>query len=620
MSSPAAGPGLLTRLFGPWVGEISRGTLRADGIAGLLGAVLVLPQAIAYATLAGLPPQYGIYTAVVPVVVAALFGSSRHVVSGPTNANSLALFAMLAPLAVAGSPAYVQLALAVTLLVGLMQTLVGALRLGAVANFVSPSVLLGFTSGAALLIALHALKDVLGLAASHSPDLGATLGHLLQHLRETHPAAVAVAAGTLGMAVLVKLYWPGASHLLAGLVAGTALATMLQMVWPGQARVAQVGTIPTPWPPLSWPSVPVEQWPQLLGASLALTLIALGQSVSIAKAMAQRSGQRLDTNREFIGQGLSNLAGACTSSYVSCGSLNRSLPNLEAGARTPLAAVFSAGWLLLLVSLFDEALARVPLAAIAALLLLIAWSLLDLPRWRRMARLEPGEFAIAGATAVATITLRLELAIVLGTLLSLMAFLYRTSRPAMRSMGFDRPQAQRPFVVVEDTPGAYPECPQLKLLRMEGPVYFGATQHVADRLHELRQTPDPAHAPRHLLVMAKSMNFIDLAGADLWTAELVARRALGGDLYFHRPRPQVIEFWQRTGFLDELGRDHVYPDKPQAISDIFKRLDRSICSRCTIRVFQECQWLPPPRAVDGQPLIRAERDGRPAPEEDSAGL
>ena len=151
---------------------------------------------------------------------------------------------------------------------------------------------------------------------------------------------------------------------------------------------------------------------------------------------------------------------------------------------------------------------------------------------------------------MATLSIRLEMAILLGTLLSLMSFLYRTSRPAMRTMGFDSRAPDRQFVVLANSNTPLAECPQLKLLRMEGEVYFGATQHVADMLHALRNTPQPQ---KHLLVMGKSMNFIDLAGAELWEAELNARRAMGGDLYFHRPRPEVIQMWQTTGFTRLLG-------------------------------------------------------------------
>src|SRR5690348_15594406 len=188
---------LATRLFGPWVHRVGPATLRADALAGLLGALLVLPQGFAFATLAGLPPEYGLYSAIVPCIVAALFGSSRHVMSGPTNANSLALFAVLAPLAAAGSPAYIQLALAVTVLVGVMQWLVGVLRLGSLAHFISPSALFGFTSGAAVLIAVHALKDALGLPSPEAHGAGAVLESVATHLGQVHPGALLVTLVTL---------------------------------------------------------------------------------------------------------------------------------------------------------------------------------------------------------------------------------------------------------------------------------------------------------------------------------------------------------------------------------------------------------------------------------------
>ena len=584
----------LSRLFGPWVQQVSRTTLRADLLAGLLGTVLALPQGIAFAALAGLPIEMGIYSAIVPTIVAALLGSSWHVVSGPTNALSLALLSMLAPLALTGSAAYVQLALAVTLLVGLMQWLIGALRLGALANFISPTALFGFTAGAAVLIAVYALIDVLGLAAAPERGAPAVLGHVATHLGDTDARALIVALCTLALAWGLRWRWPRLPGMLLALVAGSVLAWGLsRWGWAGAAAMRQVGALPAPWPQPSLPRIDWARLPELLGLALAMTIVALGQTISIAKAMAARSGQRIDANREFMGQGLANVAGAFFSCYVSCGSLNRSVPNLQAGARTPLAAVFAGLFMLVLVGLVAGWLAHIPMAAIAALLLLVAWNLFDLARWRELWRISRRDFGIAGATLLATVTLRLEMAILLGTLLSLMVFLHRTSRPALRSMGFDqppdRPVSERPFVVVDGTPGALPECPQLKLLRMEGEVYFGALQHVADHLHTLRQAPS---APQHLLVMAKSMNFIDLAGAELWAEELRLRRQAGGDLYFHRPRPEVIAIWKSTGFDTLLGQDHVFHTKESAISAIVPRLNLDICRTCSARIFKECKSRP----------------------------
>jgi sulfate permease, SulP family len=572
-------------LFGPWVRELDRATLRVDATAGLLGAVLVLPQAIAFAALVGLPPSYGLATAVLPCVVAGLFGSSRHVMSGPTNANSLAMAAMVAPLAAVGSPAYIQIVLALTVLVGVLQLAVGALRLGALAHFISPAALRGFTGGAALLIAVHALKDLLGVAVPGGISAPAALMWMAERLLQASPEAVTVGAVTIGVALAVRRSWPRVPHLLLGMLAGMLAGAALSRWVHGWQPAEVVGVVPQAWPHWQWPDFDWRRLPTMLGLAIALTIIALGQSYSIAKVLSERSGQYIDANREFVGQGLSNIAGGLFSCFLSCGSLNRSLPNLEAGARTPLASVFSALWLLVLVALSGALIASIPTAAVAGLLLLVAWSLLDVAQWRRLLQLSQLEFGIAFVTLVATLAFRLELAIVFGTMLSLAAYLWRTARPAMRTMGFDTHEAGRPLVITDGNISALPECPQLKLLRMEGPVYFGATQYVGERLHVLRAAPEPQ---QHLLVMAKSMNFIDLAGDELWRNEMRQRRNGGGDLYFHRPRPPVMDLWQRTGFLDELGRDHIFPDKRIAIATIVPKLDPGRCARCTVKLFDEC--------------------------------
>jgi SulP family sulfate permease len=598
-SSPISSTPWLERLFGDWVKQVSRTTLRADAMAGLLGAVLVLPQGIAFATLAGLPPEYGLYTAVIPCIIAALFGSSWHVMSGPTNANSLALFAMLAPLSAAFSPAYIQLALAVTLMVGVLQWLIGALRLGLLANFISPAVLFGFTSGAALLIAVHALPDLLGLAASAQHSAFGVLRHVLTSLPTLQPTALAVGLITMAVAWLLRRLRPQWPYMLVGLALATALAWLwshgLNTHSAPSSALRLVGQIATPWPHFQVPRIGWAEASELIGLAFALTIVALGQAISIAKTVALRSGQRIDANREFRGQGLSNIVGGFFSCYVSCGSMNRSMPNLQAGARTPLAAVFSALLLILLVAVSAPLLAQIPMAALAGLLVMVALALLDLARWRHLFRISRTDFAVAATTMVATVTIRLEIAILLGMILSLMSFLYRTSKPAMRTMGFDSRAADRQFVVLDHSTANHTdqlaECPQLKLLRMEGEVYFGATQHVADVLHALRHQTQPQ---KHLLVMGKSMNFIDLAGAELWEAELAARRAMGGDLYFHRPRPEVIAMWRKTGFTRLLGPEHQFPDKGTAIATIFKKLDPAICAQCTARIFRECEGAPKP--------------------------
>ena len=575
MSLRAALPVLRSSLrwLGPWVQEVNATTLRADAAAALLAAVLVLPQGIAFAALAGLPPAWGLYSAVVPTFIAALAGSSRHVLTGPTNALSLALAASLAPLAVAGSADYLRLALVVTLMIGVIQVAVALLRLGVLTHFIAPSVLLGFTSGAALLIAWHALID---LGVWPRPDA----------------PALAVAAFTLALALAARRLWPRSPALMVALAGGTLAGFAVQHL--GGYALQRVGALPQAWP--DW-NVPALQWadvPRLATIALALTIVALGQSVAIAKALAQRSGQHLDVNRECLGQGLANTVGAFFSCFASCGSLNRSVPHLQAGARTPLAGAMAALLLVALVAVAAPLLAWIPLAAIGGLLLRVALSLVDREAWRELLLLDRREATVAAGTLLATLLLPLQVAVLAGVAASLVLYLHRTAHPALRTMGFALPPApglHRPFVVLE--PGA-PECPQLKMLRMEGSVWFGAEAHVADALQALHDDVQPA---RHLLVMGKSMNFIDAAGAALWERERVRRLAMGGDLYFHRPRPEVLRIWQAGGYIDRLGADHLFADKRSAIGAIVPRLDGGICATCHLRVFEECAQQPGPTAT-----------------------
>ena len=629
---------LLTRWLGPWVAEASPASLRADALAGLLGAVLVLPQAIAFAALAGLPPAMGLAAAVLPCAVAALAGSSRQVVSGPTNATALALGAMLLPLAAGDASLIVPLALALTLLVGLMQVGLALARLGALANFIAPSVMLGFTSGAAGLIAWYALAGLMGAAGRATPAEAWGAGVSLP--------ALLVGGLTLGAALAGRRWWRRGPHLLLALGLGSAACWWLNQPgaanWLPGAPPLRVGHTASAWPQLQclqWPAAPAAHWsallPQLLSAAMALTIVALGQAMAIAKALGVRTGQTINPNRECLGQGLANISAAMSGGMVVCGSLNRSLPNLEAGARSPLAAVASALWLVALVALAGPLLAWIPLAGVAALLLVVAISLVDQAAWARAWQLDRSEFGVAAATAAATLALRLEVAVLAGVMLSLVVYLYRTARPALRSMGFDSQAPQRPFVVLDrvldgvtdampraaaDLPPTatavlapaapasasrrhttqLPECPQLKLLRMEGSVWFGAVPHVAEHLGLLRRRAQASpQGQRHLLVMAKSMNTIDLAAADLWDDERIRRRECGGDLYFHRPRPPVLALWQRTGFLQRLGPDHVFADKHHAIATIVPLLDGAVCAGCTVRLFDECAARP------GAPLDHA---------------
>ena len=572
--------------FLSWRDRITRLTLRADLLAGLVGALLVLPQAVAFATLAGVPPEYGLYGAMLPTVAAALWGSSSHLVSGPTNATSLMVFAMLGALATPFSPDYIRLVLTLNLMIGLIKLGLGVARLGALVNFISTTVILGFTAGAGLLIIAAQLRNFFGLAVAQEPSFAGAIATFFTHLGDIDGWTAAVGAVTLVAALLAKRLVPRIPYMLAGMIVGSAFAYALARA--GVAQVTTIGALPSAIPGLSLPDFSAGTWRMLAPAALALTLIGLTEAVSSARAVAAHSGERIDGNQEFIGQGLANIAGAFTSSYPTSGSFNRTGANFEAGARTPLAAIFSAGFLLLILLFVSPLAAYIPLAAMAALLFMVAWGLIDFDLIRATVRASRSETLVLMVTFLSTLSLQLEFAILVGVLCSLLVYLHRTAHPAIHAVAPDPASPQRRFVPV--TAKTLVECPQLALVRVDGSLFFGAVDHVHEALLRVRAAA-PARA--HLLLIGSGINFVDVAGAELLVREAQAQRDRGGALYLCSLKPAVTTMLERGGYLDRLGSDNVFTTKSAAVQAIYSRLDSAICRTCPARIFVECQTFLP---------------------------
>lgn len=570
-----------------WLPDVKGATLRADALAGLIGALIVLPQAVAFATLAGLPPEYGLYCAMVPTVVAAFWGSSRHAVSGPTTAVSLMLFATLSPLATPGSAQYIAHAVTLAFMSGAILLAMGLLRLGVLVNFISHTVVVGFTAGAGLLIFASQLPNFFGIAIPRGTSFLQALLHFASQLGDIQPWVMLVGAGTVVAGVLSRRYAPRAPHMITAILAGGLLAFALNAaLGPDRTGIAMLGAISGSLPPLSHPEFSLATMSSLLGIAIAVTLLSITEAISIARAVALRSGQRIDANQEFIGQGLSNIAAGFFSGYPSSASFNRSGANFEAGAQTPLAAAFSA--LFLVVVLFGVAPlgAHLPIAAVAGLLFLVAWGLIDTRNMRKVVSTSRGEATVLLGTLAATLMLSLEIAILTGVIFSLLLYLHRTSHPQMRSLVPDPRHAERKMTEIESGLG---ECPQMKILRIEGSIYFGAVNHVAGHFDTLR-TRSPGQ--KHLLLMSKSINFIDIAGAELLVTETRRRREQNGGLYFYSLRQPVEALLARGGYMREIGRQNVFRGKREAFAGVIARLDPAVCATCSARIFEECRELP----------------------------
>jgi len=577
----------LSRLlpFLDWWPRVNRRTLKADLWAGLTGAVIVLPQGVAFAAIAGLPPQYGLYAAMVPVLVAALFGSSWHLISGPTTAISLVVYANVSQLAVPGSPDYIRLVLALTVLAGLVQLGLGAARLGGVVNFVSHSVITGFTAGAAILIATSQLGHFFGVTLPRGGTFVETWAAFFRQLPGINGVVAGIAAATLVLAFVLRRLWPKAPGLLLALIGGSLLCHFLDGASHG---VRLVGALPSSLPSVSLPEVDLDTFRVLFPGALAVAMLGLAEAVSIGRAVAIRSNQDIDNSQEFIGQGLANIVGGFFSGYASSGSFTRTGVNYDSGAVTPLAAVFSALLLAGIVLLVAPVTAYLPVAAMAGVIVLVALHLIGFRAIRHILQTDRAEAGVLVATFLATLFVALEFAIYAGVMLSLLLYLRRTSHPHFITLAPD-PATPRHRLVNAARRAGLAECPQLKILRLDGSIFFGAVNHITEELHRILAVhPEQCH----ILIVGSGINFIDAGGCHMLFQETGSLRLAGREIFFCSLKSEVLELLRRGGCLSRIGAGNIFPDKAAAIAGIIPRLDPERCACCRVRAFQECRVRP----------------------------
>ena len=565
-----------------WFKLINKETIKADLMAGITGAVIVVPQGVAFATIAGMPPEYGLYTAMITPIIAALFGSSFHLVSGPTTAISIVVFSTISNYATPGSPEFVSLALTLTFLAGVYQLAFGIARLGVLVNFVSHTVVIGFTAGAAILIATSQIKHLMGIEIAKGESFLHIWMKIFENIGSTNFYLLAIGLSTLIVSILVKKFLPKIPNLLIGLIVGSLLAMAFKE---HTDTIAFVKEIPAQLPPLSMPTFSLETIKMLAPEAFAVALLGLIEAVSIGRSIATRSNQRIDANQEFIGQGISNMTGSFFSSYAGSGSFTRSGVNYEAGAKTPLSAIFSAVILAIIVLLIAPLTGYLPIAAMAGVILLVAYNLVDFHHIKQTLSFSKSESAVLLTTFFATLFLELEFAIYFGVLLSLVLFLAKTSTPNIPVLSVDNSprSTHRKFIDVSEKPTL--QCPQLKIIRIDMSIYFGSINHIQKKLSKIVDN-EKIH---HILIEASGINFIDLAGADALISENNRLKGLGGGLYFTGLKPVVYEFAAQSGFIKSIGNNHFFDTKQNAIKKIYKNLNKDICSQCQVKIFQECK-------------------------------
>jgi sulfate permease, SulP family len=539
-----------------WLRNYDRPTLRGDLVAGITVAVMLVPQSMAYAALAGLPPVTGLYASVVPLVVYALFGTSGSLAVGPVAITALMTSAALAPLA-AGDPArYAALAALLALLVGAIQLAMGLLRLGVLVNFLSHSVLSGFTSAAAIVIAASQLKALLGLQAERAETFPAIMVSVWESATTAHGLTIVVSVVSIAGLLLLRRYAPrvpGALLVVAGVTVVSAFAGL------GGRGVAILTEVPSGLPLPALPALTTADIGALLPAAVAIALVAYMEGIAVAKALAARAGQRIDSNFELVAVGAANASAGLFQSFPVAGGFSRSAVNFQAGARTPVATVVTAGIVALTAILLTPTFYHLPSAVLGAIVVVAVLGLVDRAGAAAAWRTRKADGLTLGVTFVGTLLFGVEPGLAAGVAVSLVVFLWRTARPHLAELG--RVPGTHLYRNVSRYAGLIVD-PRVAVVRVDGPLYFANAQRLEDSLTDLAARRPGLEA---LVLDASAISDADADGAHA-LAKLNERLAGHGvALHLATVRGPVRDLLTRAGVWQPLrATGSVHPDVPAA--------------------------------------------------------
>ncbi len=521
----------------------------ADLIAGLTTAVMLVPQAMAYAMLAGLPPIVGLYAASVPLLAYALVGSSRQLAVGPVAMDSLLTAATVGLIAESGSDNYVELAALLALMVGVVQIGLGLVRAGFASNFLSRPVISGFTSAAALIIAASQLKLLFGVELPRTSSVFETLGALAARLGQVHAGTLLLSLAAIAALVLLKRQAPKWPRHLMVVAAGTIAVVALQLDASG---VAVVGEVPAGLPTPALPDFDLETLQRLLPGALTISFVAFMEAISVSTKVAEGRGERVSPNREFVALGLANAAAGLFRGYPVAGGFSRTAVAADAGARSKLAGVVTAAFVFLTLGLFTGLLSSVPKAVLGAMIVTAVVGLIDVAEARRLWRVKRTDLALMMLTFAATLGIGIQEGIAVGVGASLLLLVIRTTRPHTAVLG------RLPGTEVYRNLSRYPEAeriPGVLIVRLDAQLYFGNVTFLRDALARLEADPEArGEGPlRRIVLDASGINQLD-ASAELALHELYERySARGIDFVLASVKGPVRDVLRRSGLMEKLG-------------------------------------------------------------------
>ena len=563
--------------FLAWIGELKKpGVMRADIIAGITVALVLVQQSMAYAQLAGLPAYYGLYASFLPGIIAALFGSSRQLATGPVAVVSLMTASALEPIAGANQELYIAYAIMLALMVGIFQLGLGLLRLGVLVNFLSHPVVVGFTNAAAIIIGTSQLGKLFGVTAEKAEHTYETVFNILvEATRNTHTETLLMAILALGIMILLKRFLPKIPNVLTAVAVTTIISWQIGFEGMG-GKV--VGSIPAGLPPIALPELDFQVMTQLLSVAVVISVIGFMEAISIAKAMATRTRQKLDANQELVGQGLGNIMSSFSGGYAVSGSFSRSAVNISSGAITGFSAVVTGIVVGITLIALTPLLYNLPQATLAAVIIMAVINLIKVEPIRHAWKVQRHDAVVAVITFILTLVWapHLEQGIKIGVILSLALFLYRTMSPRVAVLSRDPDGTLRDAEVRN-----LQTCRNISLIRFDGPLYFANTGYFEDKvLERVALKPDL----KFVIIDAEGINEIDATGEEMLRNLVGQLSEAGIELIIARAKKQLWDTFERTHLMDDLGRDHVFALRTQAFNYAWDRLGDNHAETCPLRV------------------------------------
>jgi sulfate permease, SulP family len=524
--------------------------LRQEAIAGLTVAALIVPQGMAYALLAGLPPVMGLYASILPMVVYALAGSGRQTSVGPVTVDSLMLVLGLSTLATAGTGSFIALAVLLTAMIGAIQLAMGALRLGFLVNFLSYPVLAGFTSAAAVITVLGQLQHVLGVSQVQHPQLYQTVTDVLTHAGQANAITIVIAVGCMVALWAIRRWAPTAPGALALVILCTVLAYAAGL---DERGVNVLGPVAGGWPDLTVPAIRWADIRQVLPLALTMALVGFAQTISIGKTLGNKFGYDIDANRELTALGLSNLTSSFSQGYAVSGSLARSALNAAAGARTQVAAIVSAICVAITTLFFTPLFHYLPHATLAAILIVSSLRLIDTREIRYLFKVKITEGILLVFTFVATLALGIMPGLLFGIVASILLFITLNTRPNTAILG--RLPNTNIFRNVQHFPEAE-TIAGLVILRIDASLYFANAVFLKEKVHEICR--QHGTALKALILDASAVNDLD-SSADTALHQLSAEFKTNGiEFYIAGVKAPVRDVMKRSGLYAVLGSDHFF--------------------------------------------------------------